>query len=102
MRAHSARRASSAARAGDRTQLMDRRHPNSFGARDTLDVAGRALEIFRLDALQDRFDIARLPFSLKILLENLLRTEDGQAVTREDIEALAGWEPAGTSPIEIA
>ena len=81
---------------------MDRRHPNSFGARDTLDVAGRALEIFRLDALQERFDIARLPFSLKILLENLLRTEDGQAVTREDIEALAGWEPAGTSPIEIA
>ena len=67
-----------------------RRHPDSFGARDTLEVGGRALEIFRLDALAERFDVARLPFSLKVLLENLLRTEDGEAVTREDIEALAG------------
>ena len=81
---------------------MDDRHPDSFGARDTLDVGGRELEIFRLDALQERFDVARLPFSLKILLENLLRTEDGQAVTREDIEALAGWDPAGPASIEIA
>ena len=48
---------------------------NSFGARETLEVGGRAYEIFRLDALQERFDVARLPFSLKVLLENLLRTE---------------------------
>src|SRR5215218_5093372 len=81
---------------------MDNRHPDSFGARDTLGVGGRELEIFRLDALQERFDVARLPFSLKILLENLLRTEDGQAVTREDIEALAGWDPSGPASIEIA
>ena len=47
---------------------------DSFGARSTLEVGGRSLEIFRLRALQDRFDVARLPFSLKILLENLLRT----------------------------
>jgi aconitate hydratase len=81
---------------------MDNRHPDSFGARDTLEIGGRALEYFRLDALQARFDMARLPFSLRILLENLLRTEDGRAVTREDVEALAGWDPAGPSSIEIA
>ena len=50
---------------------------NSFDARATLHAGGRELEIFRLDALQSRFDVARLPFSLKILLENLLRNEDG-------------------------
>ena len=60
---------------------MSLNHPDSFGARDTLEVGGRTLEIFRLDALAERFDVARLPFSLKVLLENLLRTEDGQAVT---------------------
>jgi aconitate hydratase A / 2-methylisocitrate dehydratase len=75
---------------------------DSFGARETLNVGGRELELFRLDALQERFDVARLPFSLKILLENLLRTEDGQAVTRDDIEALAGWDPAGPAAVEIA
>src|SRR5688500_17630506 len=77
-------------------------HPDSFGARGTLDVGGRALEIFRLDALQERFDVARLPFSLKVLLENLLRSEDGQAVTGEEVEALAAWNPAERSTIEIA
>ncbi len=45
-----------------------------------------AHEIFRLDALQSKYDVARLPYSLKVLLENLLRNEDGQAVTAEDIE----------------
>jgi aconitate hydratase len=81
---------------------MNNRHPDSFGARDTLEVRGRELELFRLDALGERFDVVGLPFSLKILLENLLRTEDGQAVTGEDIEALAGWDPVGTPSIEIA
>jgi aconitate hydratase A / 2-methylisocitrate dehydratase len=76
--------------------------PDSFGARDTLEAGGHPLEIFRLDALADRFDVARLPFSLKVLLENLLRGEDGQAVTRDNIEALAGWDPLGPSTIEIA
>ena len=66
-------------------------HPDSFGARGTLDVGGESYEIFRLDALQRDFDVARLPYSLKILLENLLRTEDGESVRAEDIEALATW-----------
>ncbi|HET8535972.1 MAG TPA: aconitate hydratase AcnA, partial [Solirubrobacteraceae bacterium] len=81
---------------------MRNAHPDSLGARDTLDVAGRTLEIFRLDALEERFGVSRLPFSLKILLENLLRAEDGEAVTREDIEALAAWDPSGPAAIEIA
>ena len=55
-------------------------HPNSFDARGTLKVGDRELEIFRLDALQSKFDVARLPFSLKILLENLLRTEGNGSV----------------------
>ena len=53
---------------------------NSFDAKATLTAGGRDLEIFRLDALQAKFDVARLPFSLKILLENLLRTEGNGAV----------------------
>jgi aconitate hydratase len=72
---------------------------NSFNARETLTVSGRSLEIFRLDSLQASYDVARLPFSLKVLLENLLRHEDGETVRREDIEALARWdakaEPSG-------
>ena len=50
---------------------------NSFDARADLEVGGETYEIFRLDALQSKYDVARLPFSLKILLENLLRNEDG-------------------------
>jgi aconitate hydratase len=75
---------------------------NSFGARDTLKVSGRELEIFRLDALQAKFDVARLPFSLKVLLENLLRTEGNGSVTAEDIEALASWDAAAEPSQEIA
>jgi aconitate hydratase len=75
---------------------------NSFGACRTLEVAGREYEIFRLDALQERFDVARLPFSLKVLLENLLRTEGRGAVAAADIEALAGWDPAAQPSREIA
>jgi aconitate hydratase len=75
---------------------------NSFGAKDTLDVGGRAHEIFRLDALQQRFDVARLPFSLKVLLENLLRTEGNGSVSAADIEALAGWDAAAQPSKEIA
>src|SRR3954452_5825693 len=65
---------------------------NSFDARSDLEVGGRSYEIYRLDALQQKFDVARLPFSLKILLENLLRNEDGAAVRKADIEALATWD----------
>jgi aconitate hydratase len=75
---------------------------NSFGARDTLDVDERTYEIFRLDALQQQFDVARLPFSLKILLENLLRTEGNGSVTAVDIEALAGWDAKAQPSKEIA
>ncbi|MFZ0486401.1 MAG: hypothetical protein WAL83_05340, partial [Arenicellales bacterium] len=75
---------------------------NSFDARTTLDVGGKPYEIHALDALSDRFDLARLPYSLKILLENLLRHEDGENVTREDIEALAGWDPGSEPSREIA
>src|SRR6476646_10318402 len=75
---------------------------NSFDARAELDVGGRTFEIFRLDALQSKFDVARLPFSLKILLENLLRNEDGVGVRAEDVEALASWDHNAEPSKEIA
>jgi aconitate hydratase len=75
---------------------------NSFGAKDTLEVGGRTYEIFRLDALQQRFDVARLPFSLKVLLENLLRTEGSGSVTAADVEALASWDAKAQPSKEIA
>ncbi len=75
---------------------------NSFDAKATLSVGGRDVEIFRLDALQSRFDVARLPYSLKILLENLLRTEGNGAVTAGDIEALASWDAKAEPSREIA
>src|SRR2546423_8144226 len=75
---------------------------NSFGAKGTLEVDGRGYEIFRLDALQQRFDVARLPFSLKVLLENLLRTEGDGSVRAEDAEALASWDAAAQPSREIA
>ncbi len=75
---------------------------DSFGARGTLEVGGREYEIFRLDALQQRFDVARLPFSLKVLLENLLRTEGNGAVRAKDIEALASWDAQAQPSKEIA
>jgi aconitate hydratase len=75
---------------------------NSFGAKDTLAVGDRRYEIFRLDALQQRFDIARLPFSLKVLLENLLRTEGSGSVNAADIEALASWDANAQPSKEIA
>jgi aconitate hydratase len=75
---------------------------NSFGAKGTLEVGGRQYEIFRLEALQERFDVARLPFSLKVLLENLLRTEGNGSVDAADIEALAGWDANAQPSKEIA
>src|SRR3954462_9077697 len=75
---------------------------NSFDARAHLEVGGRTYEIYRLDALQAQFDVARLPFSLKVLLENLLRNEDGVSVRREDIEALAQWDHNAEPSTEIA
>ncbi|HJU00805.1 MAG TPA: aconitate hydratase [Actinomycetes bacterium] len=75
---------------------------NSFGARAGLDVGDRSLEVFRLDALDSVGDVGGLPFSLKVLLENLLRNEDGSAVTAEDVEAFARWDPASAEDREIA
>jgi len=76
---------------------------DSFGARSTLSVGGRDYEIFRLDALsREGADVSRLPYSLRILLENLLRTEDGVTVTRDDILALARWNPKDPPDREIA
>jgi aconitate hydratase len=71
---------------------------NSFNAKATLDVAGTDYEIFKLDAVPGS---ARLPFSLKILLENLLRNEDDITVTRSDIEDLANWDPQAEPSKEI-
>ena len=74
-----------------------------FGARSTLKVGGRSYEIHRLDALaRAGLPIERLPYSLKILLENLLRTLDGRVVRAEDVEAVARWNPAAEPDREIA
>ncbi|MEJ7928737.1 aconitate hydratase AcnA [Ramlibacter sp. AN1015] len=76
---------------------------DSFKARGVLRVGAREYEMFRLQALQDAgMDVSRLPYSLRILLENLLRHEDGVTVTREDITALAQWDPSAPSDREIA
>ncbi len=74
---------------------------DSFGARSTLEVSGRQYEIFRLKALQERFDVARLPYSVKVLLENVLRLEDGVSVSAADVEAIAGWDAAAEPSVEI-
>src|SRR5690554_3111613 len=67
---------------------------NGFDARASLPVGDWSYEIYRLEALERRgFNIQRLPYSLRILLENLLRHEDGVNVTGEDVEALARWKP---------
>jgi aconitate hydratase len=71
---------------------------NSFGAKSTLSVDGTDYEIFRLDAVSGQ---AKLPYSLKVLLENLLRTEDGANITKADIEALASWDPTSEPDKEI-
>ena len=71
---------------------------DSFGARGTIQAGGAEHEIFRLSAVAGA---ERLPFSLKVLLENLLRTEDGANVTADHIRALAGWDPAAEPATEI-
>jgi aconitate hydratase len=71
---------------------------NSFGAKTTLQVGEQSYQIFRLDAVEGSDS---LPYSLKILLENLLRTEDGANITADDIHALAGWDPNSEPDTEI-
>ncbi len=74
---------------------------DSFGARSSLAVGGNDFEIYRLDAVKEGH-VDRLPYSLKILLENLLRHEDGRDVTRDDIIALANWDPKAAPSTEIS
>ena len=71
---------------------------NSFGSRAALQVAGERYEIYRLDAVEGS---AILPFSLKILLENLLRNEDGANITAEQVTALGSWDPDKEPDTEI-
>ena len=77
---------------------------NSFGARDTLDVGGKSLTIYRLQAAADALgtDLAKLPVTHRILLENLLRYEDGTSVDRAQIEAVAKWDATAEPDTEIA
>jgi len=75
---------------------------NSFSARTDISVDGTEYEIFSLKALESGYGISRLPFSLKILLENLLRLEDGVDITQGDIEALANWDPKAQPDKEIS
>lgn len=71
---------------------------NSFGARDTLTVGDQSYEIYRLNAVPGT---EKLPYSLKVLAENLLRTEDGANITKDHIEAIANWDPNAQPSIEI-
>ena len=75
---------------------------DSFGAKSTLDVDGKSYEIYRLDAVKgEGLDVESLPFSLKVLLENLLRTEDGGDITADHIKAIAGWDASADPDQEI-
>src|ERR1700712_2329842 len=76
---------------------------NSFGSKSTLSSNGKSYEIYRLKALEQKgVALGKLPYSLRILLENLLRQEDGKSVTSADIEFLAKWHPKAEADREIA
>jgi aconitate hydratase len=76
---------------------------DTFGSRSTLRVGDRTYEIFRLGSLEKRgFNIQRLPYSLRVLLENLLRNENNRSVMAADIEFLASWDPHTAASREIA
>ena len=80
------------------TRTENGQQPDSFGARGRLSVGDDSYEIFRLDRVAGS---ERLPYGLKVLLENLLRREDGQLVTAEQVQAVAGWDPAADHGGEI-
>ncbi len=71
---------------------------NSFNAKKTLEVGGKSYDYYALDAVEG---MEKLPYSLKVLGENLLRTEDGKNVTEEHIKAIANWDPSAEPSIEI-
>ena len=75
---------------------------DSFSTASTLNVDGREYRYFSLEKLAENYNVKRLPFSLKVLLENLLRHEDDIDVTRGDIEALCQWDPQAEPSTEIA
>jgi aconitate hydratase len=77
-------------------------HPDTFAARSSLTVGDATYEVFRLEALQSRYDVARLPYTLRILLENVLRREDGGVVTAADVEAIAAWDAHAEPSQEIS
>ena len=85
------------ARSGAADSVIGVNNADSFGARSALEVAGRSHEIFRLQALQPKYDVARLPYSLKVLLENLLRHGED-----EGAEAVAKWVASDEPSTEIA
>ncbi|MCL3818629.1 aconitate hydratase [Aeromicrobium sp. zg-Y869] len=75
---------------------------DSFNSKDSLTVGDSSYDFYRLDAVTgDGLDVSSLPFSLKVLLESLLRTEDGADITKADIEALAGWDANAEPSKEI-
>ncbi len=75
----------------------------SFGARSSIQISGKSFDLYRLDALEKRgLDPRRLPYSLRILLENLLRFENGTSVTAAHVEALCKWDPKAEPSVEIA
>ena len=83
---------------------MAQKQINSFGTQSTLKVGSRSYEVYRLALLEKSgfTDVSRLPVSIRVLLENLLRNEDGRQVTKADIEALAHWKPKAKQEKEIA
>jgi aconitate hydratase len=85
--------------------MSNTKHPDSFHAAATLESGTQKVNYFKLSALQDGgsgVNLARLPYSLRILLENLLRCEDGKTVTADDIRFLAAWDPKAEPSREIA
>jgi aconitate hydratase len=81
--------------------LPNTTHPNSFHSAATLESGTQKVKYFKLSALEG-VNLARLPYSLRILLENLLRCEDGKTVTADDIRFLASWDPKAEPSREIA
>ena len=83
---------------------MDKTSLDSFGVRTALELGGRTLDYYSLPKFAEAsgIDISRLPYSLKILLENLLRHEDGKNVRREEVLSLAGWDPKAKPTTEVA
>lgn len=75
---------------------------NSFGTKKSFKIEGKEYTFHNIDSLESKYKVSKLPFSIRILLENLLRTEDGKNITSKDIEAVLKWEPKSKSEHEIS